>query len=124
VPPSCSKPLGSRYCALAHTAVLRERFYSDAELRTILVDGPRVGLDAADAAAVDFAERIAADPDLAGPQDIERLRSAGLSEVDIMQIVLTVAVRRFFTAVLHATGTEADTRLETLDPALRAAVVG
>jgi uncharacterized peroxidase-related enzyme len=121
---AAARRLGSRYCALAHAAALRERFYSDAEIQMIVGDRSRAGLDPADLAAMDFAEHIAADPRRSRRDDIERLRAAGLSDVDIFEIVLTVALRRFFAGVLDATGTIPDDLYEALDPALRAAVTG
>jgi alkylhydroperoxidase family enzyme len=99
-----AEELGSRYCTLAHGKVLREKF-------------PGEEGDAGDRAAVAFARRIAADPSETTEQDVQALRAAGLSEVDILQVVLTVATRRFFTAVLHATGTRPDEALEEPWPA-------
>ena len=43
--------------------------------------------------------------------DLDRLRAAGLSEVDIFQVVLAVAARRFLAGVLDAVGAEPDPHL-------------
>ena len=96
---AAAEALESRYCTLAHGKVLREKFAGAEE-------------NAGDRAAGEFAGKIARDPSVATEQDVEALRAAGLSEVDVMDVVLTVAIRRFFTAVLHATGTEPDAELE------------
>lgn len=102
---AAARALGSRYCTLAHEAVLRDRFGGD-EPGT-----------AADAAAMDFAGRIARDPEVATAADIEALRAAGLTEAEIMSIVLAVCLRRFFAGVLSATGTPPDPHLEPTAPA-------
>lgn len=96
---AAAEALQSRYCTLAHRKVLSERFAGE--------EG-----DAGDRAAVEYARKLAADPSAATEQDVEALRAAGLSETDVMDVVLTIAIRRFFTAVLHATGTEPDPELE------------
>jgi alkylhydroperoxidase family enzyme len=96
---AAAEELGSRYCTLAHGQVLRERFPGD--------EG-----DAGDRAAVGFARKIAADPRRTTAQDVQALRDSGLSDVDVLDVVLAVATRRFFTAVLHATGTQPDPALE------------
>jgi AhpD family alkylhydroperoxidase len=96
---AAAEVLGSRYCTLAHTKVLREKFAGEEET-------------AGDRAAVEFATRIAGDPSRTTEDDLEALRAVGLSEKDILDVVLTVAMRRFFTAVLLATGTPPDPELE------------
>jgi uncharacterized peroxidase-related enzyme len=113
---TAARRLRSPYCALAHAAVLRERFYGGAELDAILADRHAAGLDPADVAAMDFADRIAADPTVATAADLDRLRASGLSEVDIFQVVLAVAARRFFAGVLDAVGAEPDPHLLETTP--------
>lgn len=96
---AAAEALESRYCTLAHRKVLREKFAGAEE-------------DAGDRAAVEFATKTARDPSVTTEQDVDALRAAGLSERDVMDVVLTIAIRRFFTAVLHSTGTEPDAELE------------
>jgi uncharacterized peroxidase-related enzyme len=108
---TAARALGSAYCTLAHAAVLRERYFSAADVDAILAGRHVASLDPADVAAMDFAERIAVRPQAATAADLERLRAAGLSEQDILQVVLTVALRRFFAGVLDAVGAEPDPHL-------------
>jgi uncharacterized peroxidase-related enzyme len=115
---AAARQLGSSYCVRAHTAVLREKFYDDETLRSIVSDPQRAGLSAADAAAVDFAERIAVDPRAASQADMDALREQGLTDRDIFQVVLAVAARRFFAGVLSAVGAAPDSVYDSLDESL------
>ena len=51
-----------------------------------------------------------------------RLRTAGLSDRDILDVVLAAAARCFFSKVLDATGTLADSVYNEMDPELRDAL--
>lgn len=115
---AAAQALGSRYCALAHAAVLRDRFYGDETLRAIATDRHHAGLDPADVAAMDFADRIAADPGTTREADIEALRRHGLTDVDIFQVVLAVAARRFFAGALSAVAAVPDAVYDSLDQAV------
>lgn len=103
--------LGSDYCRLAHAAVLRDRHFDDETVRALTVDWRQAGLDGADVAVLELADRMAADPTRVAAADVHALRRHGLSDTDIFHVVLAVAARRFFTAVLAATGTAPDDRL-------------
>lgn len=59
---TAARRLGSTYCGLAHAAALLERFYDDVALRAIMADHHDAGLPPVDVAAMDFADRVAADP--------------------------------------------------------------
>ena len=98
---AAARAVGSAYCALAHAAVLRDRF-------------PDAGLDPVDVAVMDFAERVAASPSSVTAAHAAPLRAHGLSDVDIFQIVLAACLRRFFSGVLSATGCEPDPALGAL----------
>ncbi|MDI1461627.1 carboxymuconolactone decarboxylase family protein [Catellatospora sp. KI3] len=106
-----AKRLGSDYCTLAHSKVLRERFYDEERLRAIVADHRTAGLDPVDVAVMDFAEKVAADPTTVTEADVAALRGHGLSEQDVLQVVLAVCVRRFFSGVLSAVGADPDPAL-------------
>jgi alkylhydroperoxidase family enzyme len=67
---------------------------------------------------------VAADATTVTQEDIDRLRALGLSDGEIFEVVLAAAARSFFTKVLDATGTLADTHYNELDPELRDALSG
>ncbi|ETK35528.1 carboxymuconolactone decarboxylase family protein [Microbispora sp. ATCC PTA-5024] len=119
---TAARRLGSAYCGLAHAGVLRQRFYDDAALRAIVADHHDAGLAPVDVAVMDFADRVAADPTAVTERDIAVLRGHGLADDDILQIVLAVCLRRFFSGVLSAVGAVPDPVLRDLPPDIRAAV--
>lgn len=111
---AAARRLRSRYCTVAHAAILRDKFYDEETLRAIISDPHSAGLDRADVAAMDFADRTAADPAAATEADVQALRDAGLSERDIFQVVLAVNIRRFFAGVLDAVGASPDPVYDSL----------
>ena len=119
---AAARRLGSRYCSLAHAAVLRDKFFDASSLLAVIVDRHGSGLDPVEVAVMDFAETIAADPRAAAPAEVDRLRGRGLSDVDIFHVIAAVAARRFFTTVLAAADANPDDVYDTLDPALRTAL--
>jgi len=117
---AAARHLRSSYCALAHGQVLRDRFYDADTVRELATDHHAAGLDPADAAIMDFAERVAADAPGITADDIDRLREHGLSDADIFQVVLAAAARCFFSTVLDAVGAEPDAHYRTtIEPELR-----
>ncbi len=114
--------LRSSYCSLAHGKILAEKFFDPVDVRSI-VEGPAdAGLDGADALVVEFAAKVAGDATQVTVDDIEQLRAAGLSDRDIFDVVLAAAARSFYSKVLDATGTLADSLYGDMDPALREAL--
>ena len=120
---AAARRLRSSYCALAHGKVLRDRFYDAETVGVIAADHHDAGLDSADVALIDFAERVVTDATAITAADIAGLRRHGLSDTDIFQVVLTAAARCFFSTVLDAVGTEPDSQYRTsIEPGLQLAL--
>ena len=68
---------------------------------------------------MDLADKVADDATAVQPADVERLRSAGLSDADIVDVVLAAAARCFFSKTLDALGVEPDAKYAELDPDVR-----
>lgn len=116
---AAARRLGSSYCSLAHGTVLRDRFYPAADVRRIATDHHAAGLDPADVAAMDLAERVVTDPRGITAEDVAALRELGLSDRDVLDVVLTAAARAFFSTVQDALGVEPDAAYRAdLDPQL------
>ncbi|WP_433065363.1 carboxymuconolactone decarboxylase family protein [Dactylosporangium sp. CS-033363] len=105
---AAARRLGSAYCSLAHGRLLRERFYDAGTLARIATDHRDAGLDPADAAIMDFAERVAGDPNGITAEDVAVLREHGLSDPEILDVALAAAARCFFSTVIAAVGAEPD----------------
>jgi len=118
---AAARRLRSGYCSLAHGSVLVERFGEP--VVEIARDRRAAGLDEVDVAVMDLAERVVDDASSIGEADLQRLRDLGLSEKDVMDVVLAAAARCFFAKTLDALGVRADASYRELDPELREALV-
>ena len=118
---AAARRLRSSYCCLAHGTVLAERFGEP--VREIALDHRTAGLDEVDVAVMDLAERVVDDATSIGDSDLQRLRDLGLSNGEIMDVVLAAAARCFFAKTLDALGVRPDASYRNLDPELREALV-
>ncbi|MDX6515757.1 MAG: hypothetical protein QOH73_1423 [Gaiellaceae bacterium] len=118
---AAARRLRSSYCSLAHGTVLKERF--DEPVLEIARDRHSAGLDAFDLAVMDLAERVVDDATAITDGDLQALRDLGLSEPEIMDVVLAAAARCFFSKTLDALGVRPDASYNELDPELRDALV-
>ncbi|HEY2074393.1 MAG TPA: carboxymuconolactone decarboxylase family protein [Gaiellaceae bacterium] len=120
---AAAQRLRSSYCSLAHGKVLLEQF--DEPVAEIVRDRRSAGLDAIDLAVMDLAERVADDATSIEDADLKRLRDLGLTDVEIMDVVLAAAARCFFSKTLDALGVLPDAAFADLEPdVLDALVVG
>ena len=118
---AAAQRLRSSYCSLAHGMVLLERFGEP--VLEIALDRRAAGLDDIDLAVMDLAERVVDDATSIGDDDLQRLRDLGLSDVEIMDVVLAAAARCFFSKTLDALGVLPDSSYRELDVPLRDALV-
>jgi alkylhydroperoxidase family enzyme len=118
---AAAQRLRSSYCSLAHGMVLIERF--DEPVLQIATDRSEAGLDDVDLAVMDLAERVVGDATAIDDADLQRLRDLGLSDEEIMDVVLTAAVRSFWTKTLDALGVQPDASYSELEPELREVLV-
>jgi uncharacterized peroxidase-related enzyme len=115
--------LRSSYCMLAHGSVLTTRFMEPEALRAIVADHRNSGLDEVDVAVMDLAEKVADDATSVTQADIDRLRELGLTDPEILDVVLAAAARCFFSKVLDGVGALPDAEYEDkLEPELREAL--
>ena len=76
-----------------------------------------------DRAVIDLADRVAADATTVTQADIDRLRGMGLSDTEILDVVLAAAARCFFSKTLDALGCNPDAAFNELsEPELREAL--
>ncbi len=111
---AAARRLRSSYCSLAHGKVLAEQFY-DFESVPSLPDG----LDDADRAIMAFAEQVVTDATSITQADFDELRRHGLSDGEIVDVVLAATIRCFFSKTLDALGVQPDAEFAELDPAFR-----
>jgi uncharacterized peroxidase-related enzyme len=114
--------LHSSYCSLAHGKILSDRFVAADAVCTLAAGGVPEGLDEADLAVVELARKVAGDASSVTQADIDRCHDAGLTDGEILEVVLSAAIRAFFTKVLDATGVQPDSIFRELEPELREAL--
>jgi uncharacterized peroxidase-related enzyme len=114
---AAARALRSSYCALAHGKVLVEKFY-DADAVRSFPDG----LDDADRAVMALAEKVATDATSVTQDDIDGLRRLGVSDAEIVDVVLAAAARCFFSKTLDALGVRPDAAFAEMEPLLRDAL--
>ncbi|HBA38344.1 MAG TPA: peroxidase [Deltaproteobacteria bacterium] len=69
-------------------------------------DYRNAGLDEKDAAMLEYAEQITLHPNQVSEKNIERLRQAGWSDRDILDIAAVTSYRNFITRMADALGVE------------------
>jgi uncharacterized peroxidase-related enzyme len=119
---AAARRLRSTYCALAHGSVLVDRFVDPDELTAIVSDHHAAGLDDVDVAVMDLADKVARDATSVTEADVDRLRSLGLTDTEIFDVVTAAAARCFFSKALDGLGVQADARYAELEAPLRDAL--
>ncbi len=103
---------------LAHGALLRKNFFNVEQMLGIIKDFRNAGLAPDEVALMSFAQKIATRASLISQQDIEQLRSLDLSDEEILDIVVVVTARSFFSKTLDALGIPPDVIYKELEPEL------
>lgn len=111
--------LKSSYCCLAHGQVLADKFYTSEEVAALVTEPSN---DPIDRAVMALARKVALAADTVTQSDVDELKALGLSDADVLDVVLAAAVRSFFSKTLDATGTEPDSAFNNLPDSLRTAL--
>jgi uncharacterized peroxidase-related enzyme len=119
---AAARRLRSTYCSLAHGEILAEEHMERSVVVLIAKDPDHAPLDEIEAQIFRFATKVVEDATSVTEKDIADLRSIGLSDRDILDVALASAARCFFSKVLDATGTLADSAYNEMDPELREAL--
>jgi uncharacterized peroxidase-related enzyme len=116
---AAARRLRSTYCTMAHSSVLMKEFVDPEAMRAIVADHRDAGLEPVDVAVMDLADKVVQDATAVTQEDVDRLRSFGLSDSEILDIVAAAAARCFFSKLLDGVGIQADASYGELDPELR-----
>lgn len=120
---AAARELRSTYCSVAHGAILAETFLSVDDVTQLAQGGVPDALDDGERAVVAFAAKAARSAADITAEDVEHVRSHGLDDAEILDVVLATAARCFFSTVLEATGTQADAVYSgRLEPVMRSAL--
>ena len=121
---AAARALRSTYCTAAHSKFLRDVCADETTMRSITEHPDGATLDPQDRAVYQFAAKVAADAASVDADDVERLRTAGLTDEEIADVVFAASARCFFTAVLDGLGAQLDVQTaETFPEALLSSMV-
>ena len=92
----------------AHGAVLRKNFFDAEQLMALVQDHHKAGLSDEEVAVMDLAVKVIQQAHHISPADIEPLRKLGLSDEEILDVILAASARSFFSLTLDALGAQPD----------------
>jgi len=97
----------SRHCRLAHGRKSL-RLFDEAELTRIARDYRTAGLSAAEVEMMAFAEKVSVDASAMTDADSTRLRDAGFTDREIVDITLAAAARNYYSRAVQALAIDVD----------------
>jgi len=86
--------------------VLRANFFDNEQVEAIIHDYRNAGLDPEEVALIAFARKVTLHACKITQHDIDDLRSHGFSDIEILDIILAVALRNFYSRMMDAVGWE------------------
>lgn len=92
------------YCAAVHASRYNQLTKSGEVMTALLEDGEEVKLDPHNQAIVDFSMKLSKSPPEATTDDIQRLRDAGLTEEEIVDLILSTALFGWANRLMHILG--------------------
>ena len=116
---AAARRLGSSYCMLAHGSILMDKFLEPDAVRALADDFRTAELEPADLAVMELADKVAQDATSVTQADVDRLRDLGLTDGEILDIVVAAAARCFFSKTLDALGAQPDAKYSQLEQELR-----
>jgi len=120
---AAAEQLRCSYCMLAHGTELASKFYDEESVVRIVSDRTAAGLDDIDVAVMDLAAKVAANAASVTQEDVDRLKSLGLTDSEIFDVAAAAAARAFVTKVVDGLGFQPDSAFAELAPELREVLV-
>lgn len=105
---AAARAVRSSYCTAAHSKFLRDACADEATLHLLAEDPDGSTLEPQDRAVYQFAAKVAGDAASIEQADVDHLRSVGLDDAEIADVVYAAAARCFFTRVLDGLGARLD----------------
>jgi len=119
---AAARRLGSSYCMLAHGSILMDKFLEPDAVRALADDFRTAELEPADLAVMELADKVAQDATSVTQADVDRLRDLGLTDGEILDVVVAAAARCFFSKTLDALGAQPDAKYSQLEQEVRNAL--
>jgi uncharacterized peroxidase-related enzyme len=104
---AAARALRSRHCLLAHGDRMRV-LMADDQLARLAADYRDADLTDAEVAMMAYAEKVSTASDTMADADSLRLRQAGFSDREIVDITLAAAARNYYSRAIQALAVEVD----------------
>jgi len=118
---AAARRLRSSYCSLAHGTLLDEQLGEP--VLAIVADRASSGLSELDLAVMDLAEQVVDDATAITDADRDRLRRLGLTDAEILEVILAASARCFLSKTLDALGARPHAGYAELPSEMREALV-
>jgi uncharacterized peroxidase-related enzyme len=92
------------YCAAVHASRYNQLTKDESVIAKIFADGEEAELEERQAAILNFAIRLSRAPSEAGPEDMRSLRNAGLSDEEILDLILSASLFGWANRLMHTLG--------------------
>jgi alkylhydroperoxidase family enzyme len=103
---------------LAHGSELCKSFFSVNELKAIVKDFRNSGLPIEEVAMMSFAQKVITRTHQVNESDFDELRRYGLSDDEILDVILVSTARSFISKTVDALGAIPDKAYQELEPEL------
>jgi len=103
---------------LAHGALLRKNFFNVEQMKKIIQDYHDADLSSEEILLMDFAQQIIQQPGSITQEDMDALHNTELTDEEILDIVVAVTARGFFSKTLDALAVKPDEIYRELEPEL------
>lgn len=98
--------------------MLRTNFFSAEQVAAIVADYTNSGLKPVEVAVMALAARVTVNANGVTQDEIDGLRDHGMTDEEILDVILAAALRNFFSKALDALGAEPDDVYRQLEPEL------
>ncbi|VVT08887.1 peroxidase-related enzyme [Rhizobium sp. EC-SD404] len=92
------------YCAAVHSSRYNQLAKDETVMQRIFADGEEAPLDDRASAIFKFATKLSKAPSETAPEDMQRLRDIGMSEEEILDLILSTALFGWANRLMHVLG--------------------
>ncbi len=121
---AAAQEMGCTFCMLAHGSVLQKNSVGAEQLEAMGKDFHHAGLEEKEVLMMDYAQKVVRDAPSTTQEDFDKLRAAGWTDEDILNITVTAAARSFASKVFDALRADPDAIYKELDEETHHALIG
>ena len=92
------------YCAAVHASRYNQLTKTETVMQRVFADGPDAELDPRQSAILNFAVKLSQTPPAASADDVAALRTAGLADDEILDLIFSAALFGWANRLMHTLG--------------------